>query len=107
MRSRLPRRVTIVLTLISLLLLSACNGEWSNDEFDEAVGFCEETFAAPGGEAQCEHTVTLLRDDLGCSVETVNEFFELASRLDYEESRALLDKECDNPSGGEPGLPGG
>ena len=93
--------------LTSPLLPSACSGGWSEGEFDEAVGFCEETFAASPGEPQCDHTVTLLRDDLGCPVETVYEFVELVSRLEYGEGGALLDRECDNPSGGAPDIPGG
>lgn len=91
--------------LASVLALSACNGDWSDEEFQEAVEYCEELLASPLQNAQCDHSVTLLRDDLGCSLDAVYEFIDLTSRLDYEGGRAVLDNGCDNPSGDIPGLP--
>ena len=49
--------------------------------------------------------MTLLRDDLGCSLDAVYEFIDLTYLLDYEGGRAVLDYGCENPSGDTPGPP--
>lgn len=90
-----------------MLPLSACNGGWSDQDFDDAVEYCEEVLGSALQNPQCGHSVMILRDDLACPVDVAYEFIDLTSRLDYAGGRALLDNGCDNPLDGDPGLPGG
>ena len=61
--------------------------------------YCEAS-VGPSAEtdSQCVHSVTILRDDLGCPVDVAREFLDLTYRLEYEGARAVLDDGCENPS---------
>lgn len=93
------RKATVVLAL--LLAVPACTDAWSEQEFRDLVEYCEDTLPTTPQQPnqQCDATMLLLQDDLGCPVETVYEFIDETSELNYGAARTILEEECESPDG--------